>query len=102
AYLGLLAKAISGVMRGPGRRLQSVAESSFDAWIKYYRQDENSPNAIASYYAKGSLEALALDQTISSRTDGKRSLDDAMRLMWRRHGRDFFERREGLGEDEFP
>jgi predicted metalloprotease with PDZ domain len=102
AYLGLLAKAISGVMRGPGRRLQSVAESSFDAWIKYYRQDENSPNAIASYYAKGSLVALALDLTIRSRSDGRRSLDDAMRLMWRRYGRDFFERREGLGEDEFP
>lgn len=102
AYLGLLAKTISGVMRGPGRRVQSVAESSFDAWIKYYRQDENSPNAIASYYAKGSLVALALDLTIRIRTGGKRSLDDAMRLMWRRYGRDFFARREGLAEDEFP
>jgi predicted metalloprotease with PDZ domain len=40
-----------------------VAESSFDAWTKYYRQDENSPNAIVSYYAKGALVALCLDLT---------------------------------------
>ncbi len=102
AYLDLLAKTIGGVLRGPGRRVQNVAESSFDAWIKYYRQDENSPNAIASYYAKGSLVALALDLAIRSRTGGRRSLDDAMRLMWRRYGRDFFVRREGLAEEEFP
>ena len=102
AYLTVLARTISGVMRGPGRRLQSVADSSFDAWIKYYRQDENSPNAISSYYAKGSLVALALDLTIRARTAGRRSLDDAMRLMWRRYGRDFFAQRRGLAEDEFP
>jgi predicted metalloprotease with PDZ domain len=102
AYFATLAKAISGVMRGPGRRLQSVAESSFDAWIKYYRQDENSPNAIASYYAKGSLVALALDLTIRARSDGAHSLDDVMRSLWRRYGSDFFARREGLAEDEFP
>ncbi|MCZ2414892.1 MAG: PDZ domain-containing protein [Burkholderiales bacterium] len=102
AYLDLLAKTIGGVMRGPGRRVQSVAESSFDAWIKYYRQDENSPNALTSYYAKGSLVALALDLTIRIRTGGRRSLDDAMRLMWTRYGRDFFARREGLDEDGFP
>ncbi len=102
AYLATLAKAISGVMRGPGRRVQSVADSSFDAWIKYYRQDENSPNAVASYYAKGALVALSLDLTIRARTAGRRSLDDAMRLMWRRYGRNFFAERSGLAEDEFP
>lgn len=102
AYFATLAKSITGVMRGPGRKAQSVAESSFDAWIKYYRQDENSPNAIASYYAKGSLVALALDLTIRARSDGRRSLDDVMRLMWRRYGRDFFARRQGLPEDGFP
>lgn len=101
-WLELAGRTITTVLRTPGRRVQSVAESSFDAWIKYYRQDENSPNAIASYYAKGSLVALALDLTIRIRTGGKRSLDDAMRLMWRRYGRDFFARREGLAEDEFP
>ena len=66
--------------------MQSVAESSFDAWIKYYRQDENSPNAIVSYYVKGSLVALCLDLTIRARTRSRRSLDDVMRLMWRRSG----------------
>ncbi|MCP5266477.1 MAG: M61 family metallopeptidase [Burkholderiaceae bacterium] len=81
-YLKTLGKTISGVMRGPGRLMQSVAESSFDAWTKFYRQDENAPNAIVSYYAKGALVALALDLEIRRRTDGKRSLDDVMRHMW--------------------
>ena len=102
AYFELLAKTISGVLRAPGHRVQSVAESSFDAWIKYYRQDENTPNAVASYYAKGSLVALALDLAIRTGSGGSRSLDDVMRTMWQRYGRDFFTERRGLGEDEFP
>ncbi len=101
AYLGLLAKTISNVQRGPGRRTQSVADSSFDAWIKFYRQDENAPNAIVSYYAKGSLVALALDLTIRARSAGRRSLDDVMRLLWTRFGRDFAQRRTGVDEDAF-
>src|SRR5690606_32949346 len=96
AYLGVLAKSISAVLRGGGRHLQSVAESSFDAWIKYYRQDENAPNAIVSYYTKGSLVALALDLTIRERSAGRRSLDDVMRLLWTRFGRDFAQRRTGV------
>ncbi|ODU71811.1 MAG: peptidase M61 [Lautropia sp. SCN 66-9] len=101
-YLKALASTVSGVLRGPGRALQSVAESSFDAWIKYYRQDENSPNAIVSYYTKGSLVALCLDLTLRAQSGGKASLDDVMRLMWQRYGREFFTQRRGLGEDEFP
>jgi predicted metalloprotease with PDZ domain len=89
-YLGSLAQTISSVLRGPGRRVQSIAESSFDAWIKYYRQDENSPNSVVSYYAKGALVALALDISIRTQTRGTRSLDDLMRLMWRRFGRSFY------------
>ncbi|MDO9597855.1 MAG: PDZ domain-containing protein [Azoarcus sp.] len=85
-YLALLGKTVSNVLRGPGRRRQSVAESSFDAWTKYYRQDENSPNVIVSYYAKGALIALALDLQLRVATAGKRSLDDVMRLLWQRHG----------------
>jgi len=100
-YLKALAGTISQVHRGPGRSVQSVAESSFDAWIKYYRQDENSPNTVVSYYAKGALVALCLDLEIRARTEGRRSLDDVMRLLWRRYGRDFDERREGLAEDGF-
>lgn len=89
-YFKLLAKAVGSVLRGSGRLKQSVAESSFDAWSKYYRQDENSPNAIISYYTKGSLIALAFDLTIRAKTAGKKSLDDIMRALWERYGRDFY------------
>jgi predicted metalloprotease with PDZ domain len=90
AYFKLVAKTINGVLRGSGRTKQTVAESSFDAWTKYYRQDENSPNAMVSYYTKGSLVALALDLTIREETRGKRSLDDVMRTLWQRYGREFY------------
>ena len=90
AYLKLLGKTIGGVLRGSGRTKQSVAESSFDAWSKYYRQDENAPNAIVSYYAKGSLVGLAFDLTIRAKTGGKKSLDDVMLALWQRYGRDFY------------
>ncbi|MEI2415989.1 PDZ domain-containing protein [Orrella sp. JC864] len=102
AYLDLLGKTISGVMRAPGRRKQSVAQSSHDAWTRYYKQDENSPNALVSYYTKGALVALGLDLTIRQATGRRRSLDDVMRLMWRRYGRDFYAgaAQRGVGEDE--
>ncbi len=83
SYLELVGQAITGVLRVPGRHVQSLAESSFDAWIKFYRRDENAPNAIVSYYAKGALVALALDLTL--RNAGA-SLDDLMRILWQRHG----------------
>ena len=102
-YLRLLAKTITGVARTPGRLKQSVAESSFDAWTRYYKQDENSPNALVSYYTKGSLVALGLDLLIRQETAGARSLDDVMRLLWQRHGRDFYQGRpQGLAEDGLP
>ncbi len=88
-YLKTLAKTLSGVQKTPGRLRQSIADSSFDAWTKYYKQDENSVNAIVSYYTKGSLVALALDLTIRARTAGKKggakSLDDVMQLMWQNY-----------------
>ncbi|MFS8932407.1 M61 family metallopeptidase [Cupriavidus taiwanensis] len=89
-YVEMLAKTWNGVLRGNGRTKQSVAESSFDAWTKYYRQDENAPNAIVSYYTKGALVALALDLTIRDKTRGRRSLDDVMRALWRSYGRGFY------------
>ncbi|MGF6658170.1 putative metalloprotease with PDZ domain [Paraburkholderia youngii] len=98
-YFGLLGKVIGGVQRGSGRLKQSVAESSFDAWVKYYRQDENAPNAIVSYYTKGSLIALAFDLTIRAQTGNQKSLDDVMRLLWKRFGRDFY-RGKPVGVDE--
>jgi len=89
-YFKMLGKTVGAVLRGSGRTKQSVADSSFDAWGKYYRQDENSPNAIVSYYAKGSLVGLGLDLTIRAKTNGKRSLDDIMRALWQKFGRDFY------------
>lgn len=100
-YLAALGGTISSVMRSPGRLRQSVAESSFEAWTKYYRQDEQSPNSIISYYTKGALVALAIDLTLREQTAGRRSLDDVMRLLWQRLGRDFDSRPRGLAEDEF-
>ena len=101
-YLKMLSKTVNGVLRSSGRRKQSVAESSFDAWVKYYRQDENAPNAIVSYYTKGSLVALGLDLTIRTETNGRKSLDDVMLALWQQYGRDFYSRKggKGVGEEE--
>ena len=99
-YLTGLAKTLTTVTQRSGRLKQSVADSSFDAWIKYYRQDENAPNSVVSYYQKGSLVGLALDLTIRARTNGKRSLDDVMRLLWKQWkaaGAEY----HGVAEDQF-
>ncbi len=90
-YLHQIAQTINNVWRGRGRFKQSIADASFDAWIKYYRQDENTPNALVSYYTKGSLVALALDLTIRLGTDNRKSLDDVMRALWLQYGRDFYD-----------
>ena len=84
-YLQLLGKTIAQVQQTPGRHLQSVAQASFDAWVKYYRQDENTPNATVSYYTKGSLVALCLDLKLRSefKTEGI-TLDTVMRGLWQR------------------
>ena len=97
-YLETLAATMTAVLQRTSRLKQSVAESSFDAWIKYYRQDENAPNSVVSYYQKGSLVALALDLTIRSETQGRKSLDDVMRLLWR-HYKDAGADYGGVDED---
>lgn len=81
-YFKLLTKTINQVQQSPGRLVQTVAQASFDAWVKYYRQDENTPNATISYYTKGSLVALCLDLTL--RAEGKTTLDAVMRGLWAR------------------
>jgi predicted metalloprotease with PDZ domain len=85
-YLKLLNKTINQVLQTPGREVHSVAQSSFEAWTKYYRQDANSPNLTVSYYTKGALVALSLDLTL--RQHGVKnhsvSLDDVMRALWAR------------------
>jgi predicted metalloprotease with PDZ domain len=85
-YLELLGERITDVERTPGRQVVSLAEASTCAWVKYYRPDENSPNSTVSYYVKGEVLGILLDLSIRRTTDGARSLDDVMRLLWRRHG----------------
>lgn len=85
-YLDLFATTVTRVLRTPGRARQSVAESSFDAWSKFYKQDANAPNAIVSYYAKGALVAFGLDVTIRQRSEDTLCLDDLMRRLWQRFG----------------
>ena len=70
----------------PGRRRQSLEESSFDAWIKLYKPDESNVNTTVSYYLKGGLVAFAMDLEIRRRTEGARSLDDVLRALWRDFG----------------
>ncbi len=78
---------ISDLLAVPGRRRMPLDEASVAAWVKHYRPDENSANAAVSYYVKGALAGMALDLHLRARTGGRRSYDDAMRLLWRRHGR---------------
>lgn len=96
-YGETLAKTITSVLKHRGHTQQTLSDSSFDAWIKYYRQDENSPNAIVSYYTKGSLVALCLDAFIRQETQGCQSLDDVMRWMWLNYGK----AQRGVNETEF-
>ncbi len=84
SWLELIGETLTNVRKTPGRQVQSLSESSFDAWIKYYRQDENTPNAVISYYTKGALFGLALDLTL--RAGGKATLDAVMQALWQRHG----------------
>ena len=95
-YAELLGRTITRVERGAGRRRQSVTDSSFDAWHRFYKQDENAPNAIVSYYAKGALVALCLDALLREATGGKASLDTLMHVLWARWLADG----AGLAEDE--
>ena len=81
-YLRLLNKSVNQLQQTPGRLVQSVAQASYDAWVKYYRVDENTPNATVSYYGKGALVALCIDLTL--RAEGRGSLDDVMRALWQR------------------
>ena len=78
-YLGELSGLISTVQSTPGRLSQPVEEASFDAWIRYYRPDENTPNTTISYYDKGGVIGFLLDVEIRAATGGRRSLDDVMR-----------------------
>ncbi|MBE9168379.1 M61 family metallopeptidase [Pleurocapsales cyanobacterium LEGE 06147] len=87
-FLENLSKDITRYLNIPGRKVQPLGESSFDAWIKLYRRDANSDNNQISYYLKGELVSLLLDLLIRVRHNNRRSLDDVMREMWQRFGKD--------------
>ncbi len=84
-YLAELSDTIRKLETTPGRMVQSAEQSSFDAWIKLYRPDENSANTTISYYTKGALVGWLLDARIREATDGAKSLDDVMRTAFARY-----------------
>lgn len=81
-FLAATARAIQSLQNTPGRLEQSVEESSFDTWIKFYRQDENSINSQISYYDKGAILGLLLDLEIRKRSNNTKSLDDVLRYLY--------------------
>jgi predicted metalloprotease with PDZ domain len=86
-YLKHLSKAITRYLTTPGRWVQPLSESSFDAWIKLYRPDANSPNSQISYYLKGEMLTFLLDLGIRIKHSNQRSYDDAMRMLWQQFGK---------------
>jgi predicted metalloprotease with PDZ domain len=83
-FLDSLSTKIEELQTAPGRLVQSVELASFDAWIKYYRPDENSSNTSISYYTKGAVVAFLLDAKLRKQTNNARSLDDVMRAAYQR------------------
>ncbi|HZH68609.1 MAG TPA: hypothetical protein VFD65_05365 [Chitinophagales bacterium] len=81
-YLNIVAKNIERVLNTPGDTVQSLTEASFDAWIKYYRSNENSHNTQVSYYVKGAVVVLVLNILIITKSKGKKSFNDVMRALY--------------------
>ncbi|HEX3560015.1 MAG TPA: PDZ domain-containing protein [Pyrinomonadaceae bacterium] len=96
-YLDDVARAFQNLQNTPGRLEQSAEESSFDAWIKYYRPDENSINSSVSYYDKGAILGLLLDLEIRKRSNGAHTLDDVMRSLYT----DFYKRGRNYTPEDF-
>jgi predicted metalloprotease with PDZ domain len=87
-YLNALSSQIQSLQATPGRLEQSVEMASYDAWIKFYRTDENTTNTSISYYVKGAVIGFLLDAKLRRLTNGTRSLDDVMRMMYSRFSAD--------------
>ena len=84
-YLDSVSDRIEELQTTPGRLVQSAEMASYDAWIKYYRPDENSINTSVSYYTKGSIVGLLLDARIRKATNGAKSLDDVMKAAYEKY-----------------
>lgn len=96
-FLSQRATGIQALQGRPGRLETSLEEASFDAWIKYYRQDENSINNQISYYDKGEIVNMMLDMTIRSASGGAKSLDDVMRYLWA----EFFKKNRNFTPEDY-
>ncbi|MBW4604399.1 MAG: M61 family metallopeptidase [Calothrix sp. FI2-JRJ7] len=88
SYLSHLSQEITRYQNTPGRKVQPLSESSFDAWIKLYRPDANSGNSQISYYLKGEMVSLLLDLMIRARHCNKKSFDNVLFIMWEQFGKD--------------
>jgi predicted metalloprotease with PDZ domain len=86
-YLTIVGRHLTRLYHTPGRQKQSPAESSFDAWTRFYKQDANSNNHIVSYYTKGGIVAFGLDLLLREKTDNQVQLDDLMRYLWKHYGK---------------
>ena len=87
-YLDIVAQNMSRLLQNAGRFKQSAAESSFDAWTKFYKQDASATNNIVSYYTKGGIIALGLDLLLREQSGDTVCLDDVMRILWQQYGKD--------------
>ena len=87
-YLDIVAQNVSRLLQNTGRLKQSAAESSFDAWTKFYKQDASATNNIVSYYTKGGVIALGLDLLLRKASNNSVNLDALMRLLWEHYGVD--------------
>jgi predicted metalloprotease with PDZ domain len=81
-YLGIVAKSIQSLWNTPGRRQSSLQESSYDAWIRLYRPDENTRNSSLNYYAHGAIAAMCMDLEVRLATNGARCLDHVLRHLY--------------------
>ena len=97
-YKNKVAASISGIENQPGQKVQSVAEASWDAWIKYYRPNENSTNSTISYYNKGGVIGSLLNLYIIGETKGKKTLDDVFKLLWNEY---YKKQGRGYKDEEF-
>ncbi len=97
-YLKKMGSLIKEISTRKGDKYQSVAEASFDAWIRYYQPNENSPNSEVSYYDKGNLLGMLLDLEIRHSSKNDRSLADVMRRLYSEY---FKKKKRGFSKEEF-
>lgn len=97
-YLEIIGADINTVENQPGNKIQPVSEASFDAWIKYYRPNENSRNSTISYYDKGAVLGMIIDLEILAATQGTKGLDDVLKAMYDEY---FKKQKRGFTDAEF-